>query len=92
MHITMAFVNPGDEVLVPNPGYPTYSSVTNLVGGKIRYYDLDEKNGWLPDLGEIEKSDLTRVKLMWVNYPQHADRNKRITEPFPETGCLCPQT
>jgi aspartate/methionine/tyrosine aminotransferase len=65
----MAFVNPDDEVLVPNPGYPTYSSVTSLAGGKIRYYDLDEKKGWLPDLQEIEKSDLTRVKLMWVNYP-----------------------
>jgi aspartate/methionine/tyrosine aminotransferase len=69
MHISMAFVNPGDEVLVPNPGYPTYSSVTNLVGGKIRYYNLDEKGGWLPDLDKLEKSDLSRVKLMWTNYP-----------------------
>jgi aspartate/methionine/tyrosine aminotransferase len=69
MHISMAFVNTGDEVLVPNPGYPTYSSVTNLVGGKIRYYDLDEKGGWLPDLDKLEKSDLRRVKLMWTNYP-----------------------
>ncbi len=69
MHISMAYVNQGDEVLIPDPGYPTYSSVTNLVGGKIRYYELDEKNGWLPDLDELEKSDLTGVKLMWVNYP-----------------------
>ena len=69
MHISMAFVNPGDEVLVPNPGYPTYSSVTKLVGGVIRYYDLDEKNGWLPDLKEIEKNDLSKVKVMWTNYP-----------------------
>ncbi len=70
MHISMAFVNPGDEVLVPNPGYPTYSSVTNLVGGKIRYYDLDERNGWLPEtLGNSKTLDLTRVKLMWINYP-----------------------
>ena len=69
MHISMAFVNPGDEVLIPNPGYPTYSSVTNLVGGKIRYYDLDEKNGWLPDIDSLEESDLSRVKLMWLNYP-----------------------
>jgi LL-diaminopimelate aminotransferase len=69
MHISMAFVNPGDEVLIPNPGYPTYSSVTNLVGGKIRYYDLIEKNGWHPDLESIEKSDLHKVKLMWTNYP-----------------------
>jgi LL-diaminopimelate aminotransferase len=69
MHISMAFVNPDDEVLVPNPGYPTYSSVTNLVGGKIRYYDLDEKNGWLPDIPALEKSDLRKVKIMWINYP-----------------------
>jgi len=69
MHISMAFVDPGDEVLVPNPGYPTYSSVTNLVGGKIRYYDLDEERGWLPDLKSLEKEDLSGVKLMWTNYP-----------------------
>ena len=65
----MAFVNPGDEVLIPDPGYPTYSSVTNLVGGIVRKYDLEEKNGWLPDLEALEKSDLSRVKLMWINYP-----------------------
>jgi LL-diaminopimelate aminotransferase len=69
MHISMAFVNPGDEVLVPDPGYPTYSSVTNLVGGIVRKYDLEEKNGWLPDLESIEQDDLSKVKLMWVNYP-----------------------
>ena len=69
MHISMAFVNPGDEVLVPNPGYPTYSSVTNLVGGKIRYYDLDEGNSWHPDFKSLEKTDLSAVKLMWTNYP-----------------------
>ncbi len=68
MHISMAFVNPGDVVLVPDPGYPTYSSVTNLVGGIVRKYELTEKNGWLPDLNAIEKSDLSKVKLMWVNY------------------------
>jgi aspartate/methionine/tyrosine aminotransferase len=69
MHISMAFVNPEDEVLIPNPGYPTYSSVTNLVGGKIKYYDLDEKGGWFPDLDKLEKSGLRKVKLMWINYP-----------------------
>ena len=69
MHISMAFVNPGDEVLVPDPGYPTYSSVTNLVGGIVRKYDLSEENGWLPDLKSLEFSDLSKVKLMWVNYP-----------------------
>jgi LL-diaminopimelate aminotransferase len=69
MHISMAFVNPGDEVLVPDPGYPTYSSVTNLVGGVIRKYELSEKTGWLPDINSLEMSDLSRVKLMWINYP-----------------------
>ena len=69
MHISMAFVNPGDEVLVPDPGYPTYSSVTNLVGGIVRKYDLSEENGWLPDLKSLELTDLSKVKLMWVNYP-----------------------
>ena len=69
MHISMAFVNPGDEVLVPDPGYPTYSSVTSLIGGNIMYYDLDENNGWAPDLNRLESSDLSRVKLMWINYP-----------------------
>ena len=69
MHISMAFVNPGDEVLIPDPGYPTYSSVANLVGGIVRKYSLDEKSGWLPDLEALEQSDMSRVKLMWVNYP-----------------------
>ena len=69
MHISMAFINLGDEVLVPDPGYPTYTSVTNLVGGIVRKYDLTEKTGWLPDLDALEKSDLSKVKLMWINYP-----------------------
>jgi hypothetical protein len=69
MHISMAFVNPGDEVLVPDPGYPTYSSVTNLVGGIVRKYDLSMENGWHPDLEALEKTSLRKVKLMWVNYP-----------------------
>jgi LL-diaminopimelate aminotransferase len=69
MHISMAFINPGDEVLVPDPGYPTYTSVTRLVGGVIRTYDLKEENGWLPDFARIESEDLSRVKMMWVNYP-----------------------
>ena len=69
MHISMAFVNPGDDVLVPNPGYPTYSSITKLVGGNIRYYDLDDKNGWMPDIQKIEEGDLKNVKMMWINYP-----------------------
>jgi len=69
MHILMAFVNPGDEVLVPDPGYPTYTSVTRLVGGIVKTYDLLEKNSWMPDFDLIESTDLRKVKLMWVNYP-----------------------
>jgi LL-diaminopimelate aminotransferase len=69
MHVSMAFVNPDDEVLVPDPGYPSYSSVTNLVGGIVRTYDLKEEDGWLPDFNILEDSDLSKVKLMWVNYP-----------------------
>lgn len=69
MHISMAFVNPGDEVLVPNPGYPTYSSVTNLTGGSVRYYDLTEENGWYPDLNKLEDTDIEKVRVMWINYP-----------------------
>ncbi len=69
MHISMAFVNPGDEVLVPDPGYPTYTSVTELVGGVVRKYDLVREKGWYPDIEALEKTDLSKVKLMWVNYP-----------------------
>ena len=69
MHISMAFLNPGDRVLVPNPGYPTYSSVSKLVGADIISYDLKENRNWLPDLDELEKHDLSKVKLMWINYP-----------------------
>jgi aspartate/methionine/tyrosine aminotransferase len=69
MHISMAWVNPGDVVLVPDPGYPTYSSVTALTGGTVKTYDLTEDKGWLPDLEKLEDSDLSGVKLMWINYP-----------------------
>ncbi|ASB48120.1 pyridoxal phosphate-dependent aminotransferase [Alkalitalea saponilacus] len=69
MHISMAFLNPGDGVLLPNPGYPTYSAVANLVGAETHFYDLKDENGWQPDLAELEKQDLSGVKLMWVNYP-----------------------
>ncbi|MBC9796187.1 pyridoxal phosphate-dependent aminotransferase [Sinomicrobium weinanense] len=69
MHISMAFLNEGDEVLIPDPGYPTYTSVTKLVGATPRYYNLTESNGWLPDLDALEKEDLSSVKLMWLNYP-----------------------
>lgn len=81
MHISMAFLNPGDEVLVPNPGYPTYSAVTKLLEATPIYYDLKEKNQWLPDLMALEQSDLSKVKIMWINYPHmptgaHADYNE----------------
>lgn len=69
MHISMAFLNRGDEVLVPNPGYPTYTSVTKLVEAVPVYYDLTEANGWFPDLDILEAQDLSNVKLMWVGYP-----------------------
>lgn len=69
LHITLAFVNPGDRVLVPNPGYPTYTSVSRLAEANIITYNLKEENSWLPDFEEIEKNDLSNVKLMWVNYP-----------------------
>lgn len=69
LHTTMAFVNPGDKVLVPNPGYPTYSSVSKLAGADIITYDLKFENNWLPDFDALKKLDLSKVKLMWVNYP-----------------------
>jgi len=69
MHIAMAFVNEGDEVLIPNPGYPTYSSVAKLVGAKIRTYDLKEDLDWGVDIESLKNSDLSKVKIMWVNYP-----------------------
>jgi aspartate/methionine/tyrosine aminotransferase len=70
MHISMAFLNEGDGVLIPNPGYPTYTSVTKLVGATPLFYDLKEKNNWLPDFVALEKThDLSKVKIMWINYP-----------------------
>ncbi|MDR1222256.1 MAG: aminotransferase class I/II-fold pyridoxal phosphate-dependent enzyme [Tannerella sp.] len=76
LHISMAFLNPGDGVLVPNPGYPAYTSVSKLVGADIVTYRLDEKNGWYPDFGELEQLIAVRrkegkpaVRMMWVNYP-----------------------
>lgn len=69
MHISMAFLNEGDQVLIPNPGYPTYTSVTNLVGAVPVYYDLKENNNWEPDFETLEQLDLSKVKIMWVGYP-----------------------
>ncbi len=69
LHISLAFLNPGDAVLVPNPGYPTYTSVSRLAEADIIPYDLTEENGWMPDFDALERLPLDRVKLMWVNYP-----------------------
>lgn len=68
-HISMAFLNPGDRVLVPDPGYPAYASVTRLAGAEPVFYDLNEASGWLPDLKTLSAKNLSRVKLMWINYP-----------------------
>ena len=69
MHISLAFLNEGDEVLIPNPGYPTYESVTKLVGAKPLFYDLTDETNWFPDFEKLEELDLSQVKLMWVSYP-----------------------
>lgn len=69
LHVTLAFVNPGDQVLVPNPGYPTYTSLNRILGSEIVNYDLKPENDWQPDFDALEKMDLSRVKIMWTNYP-----------------------
>ncbi|MDR3999792.1 MAG: aminotransferase class I/II-fold pyridoxal phosphate-dependent enzyme, partial [Hallella sp.] len=69
MYVTLAFCNPGDEVLVPDPGYPTYTAINKLFGTKIVNYNLREDNGWQPDFEELERMDLSKVKVMWANYP-----------------------
>ncbi|MEM8521435.1 aminotransferase class I/II-fold pyridoxal phosphate-dependent enzyme [Flavobacterium sp. PL12] len=69
MHISLAFLNEGDHVLIPNPGYPTYTSVTNLVGAVPVFYDLKENTNWEPDFEALEKLDLSKVKIMWIGYP-----------------------
>lgn len=81
MHISMAYLEAGDEVLVPNPGYPTYRAASLLTGATVIDYDLSEENGWLPDLEELAKKDLSKVKLMWVNYP-HMPTGAKATKAF----------
>lgn len=68
-HISQAFLNPGDKVLIPNPGYPSYESATRLAGGIPIYYDLNESNGWSPDFSKLRKEDIESAKLLWINYP-----------------------
>lgn len=82
MHISLAFLNQDDQVLIPNPGYPTYSSVTKLVGAKSVFYELDAANDWQPNFEELEKLDLTNVKLMWVNYPHMPTGTKALTKTY----------
>lgn len=69
MHLSLAYLNPGDKVLIPNPGYPTYSSVSHLVGAECVYYDLTSESSWLPDFEQLEHLAHQGIKLMWVNYP-----------------------
>ena len=68
-YISMAFLNPGEVALVPDPGYPSYASVTRMIGGEVLNYELKEENSWFPDLNVLEEHDLTNVKIMWVSYP-----------------------
>ncbi|MFV0392128.1 MAG: pyridoxal phosphate-dependent aminotransferase [Paludibacteraceae bacterium] len=82
LHITLAFVNPGDAVLVPNPGYPTYHSVSRLAEADLITYDLDEHNHWQPDFDALEKMDLSNVKLMWTNYPNMPTGSNATEELF----------
>jgi aspartate/methionine/tyrosine aminotransferase len=84
MHVSMAFVNAGNQVLIPNPGYPTYSSVTNLLEAEPVFYDLKEDNNWFPDLEALSKTDLSKVKLMWVNYPHMPTGYKPTKQLFDE--------
>jgi aspartate/methionine/tyrosine aminotransferase len=81
-YISLSFLNPGDGALIPNPGYPPYTNVTKLVGCRPLHYDLTEENNWLPDFEKIEKMDLTRVKLMWVNYPHMPTGTRASSELF----------
>ena len=82
MHITMAFLNKGDSVLIPDPGYPSYASVSNLMQANIISYNLNASNNWLPDYKEIEKQDLTGVKMMWLNYPNMPTGTNATKEHF----------
>lgn len=95
LHTTLALVNPGDEVLVPNPGYPTYTSLSNLLGAKIVNYNLCEDNDWQPDFDELETMNLSKVKIMWTNYPNmptggnaHMETYERLVKFAREKGIV----
>ena len=79
LHISMAFLNKGDKVLIPNPGYPTYTSVTNLVEASPVFYELTEENDWEPNFEQLEQDDLANIKMMWVNYP-HMPTGAKATQ------------
>ena len=89
LHVTLTFVNPGDQVLVPNPGYPTYTSLSTLLGAQVVKYDLTEQNGWQPDFDQLERMDLSRVRLMWTNY--HAHRSTCAPIHLPAAGGFRPE-
>ena len=82
MHISMAFLNEGDKALIPNPGYPTYTSVTKLVGAEPLFYNLCDQNNWQPNLEELENQNLTDVKIMWINYPHMPTGTDATIETF----------
>ena len=82
LHVTLALVNPGDKVLVPNPGYPTYTSLSRLLGAEVVNYDLRENDGWQPDFDALERMDLTGVKLMWTKYPNMPTGGKARRETY----------
>lgn len=82
LHITLSLCNPGDKVLVPNPGYPTYTSLSKILGQEIVNYDLREDNGWQPDFEQLEAMDLTGVKLMWTNYPNMPTGGRALRETY----------
>ena len=82
LHITLALCNPGDKVLVPNPGYPTYTSLSKILGQQIVNYDLREDNGWQPDFEALEKMNLKDVKIMWTNYPKMPTGGRAMRETY----------
>ena len=89
LYISLTFLNAGDGVLIPNPGYPTYSSVSHMLGANIIPYDLDENNSWQPNIEQLEEQDLSNIKLMWVNYPNMptgAKSNKELFRKLVEFG------
>ncbi|MFN8353387.1 MAG: aminotransferase class I/II-fold pyridoxal phosphate-dependent enzyme [Spirosomataceae bacterium] len=89
MHIAMTYLEPGTEALIPNPGYPTYRSASLLAGASLREYELSADNGWLPDLEALSQQDLSKVRLMWVNYPHMptgAQANKAFFEQLIQFG------